>query len=175
MHFAEGVRIISRKLKRRKWKSPKSAFPMLPIYELIWNTPKKTTFTSYTIINYVINVAQLLNICVMKDILLKLVISVCILLLTEIWRNVFYLESIFQENHIMHVNLFFNWLWIGELLTFKTGPPCRMQNYSIREEQKQKPNTFRPPGSRMERELEVYRGGNPIRRGRRRRRCWRAL
>lgn len=84
MHFAEGVRIISRKLKRRKWKSPKSAFPMLPIYELIWNTPKKTTFTSYTIINYVINVAQLLNICVMKDILLKLVISVCILLLTEI-------------------------------------------------------------------------------------------
>jgi len=24
----------------------------------------------------------------------------------------------------MNVNLFFNWLWIGELLTFKTGPPC---------------------------------------------------
>jgi len=24
----------------------------------------------------------------------------------------------------MNVNLFFKWLWIGELLTFKTGPPC---------------------------------------------------
>jgi len=24
----------------------------------------------------------------------------------------------------MNVNLFFNWLWMGELLTFKTGPPC---------------------------------------------------
>jgi len=24
----------------------------------------------------------------------------------------------------MNVILFFNWLWIGELLTFKTGPPC---------------------------------------------------
>jgi len=24
----------------------------------------------------------------------------------------------------MHVNLFFNELWNGELLTFKTGPPC---------------------------------------------------
>jgi len=24
----------------------------------------------------------------------------------------------------MNVNLFFNWLWIGELWTFKTGPPC---------------------------------------------------
>jgi len=24
----------------------------------------------------------------------------------------------------MHVNLFFNWLWIGESLTFKTEPPC---------------------------------------------------
>jgi len=24
----------------------------------------------------------------------------------------------------MHVNLFFDWLSIGELLTFKTGPPC---------------------------------------------------
>jgi len=26
----------------------------------------------------------------------------------------------------MNVNLFFNWLGIGELLTFKTGPPCRI-------------------------------------------------
>jgi len=24
----------------------------------------------------------------------------------------------------MHVNLLFDWLSIGELLTFKTGPPC---------------------------------------------------
>jgi len=24
----------------------------------------------------------------------------------------------------MNVNLFFNWLSNGELLTFKTGPPC---------------------------------------------------
>jgi len=24
----------------------------------------------------------------------------------------------------MNVNLFFKWLWIGKLLTFKTGPPC---------------------------------------------------
>jgi len=28
----------------------------------------------------------------------------------------------------MPVNLFFNWLWIGELLTFKTGPPCSFQS-----------------------------------------------
>jgi len=30
----------------------------------------------------------------------------------------------------MNVNLFFNWLWIGELLTFKTGP-CILQYVSL--------------------------------------------
>jgi len=30
----------------------------------------------------------------------------------------------------MNVNLFFNWLWIGELLTFKTGPPCMWRKKS---------------------------------------------
>jgi len=34
------------------------------------------------------------------------------------------LGSIFHENDIMYVNLFFDGLSNGELLTFKTGPPC---------------------------------------------------
>jgi len=32
--------------------------------------------------------------------------------------------SYFQENDIMYVNLFFDGLSNGELLTFKTGPTC---------------------------------------------------
>jgi len=32
--------------------------------------------------------------------------------------------SFFQENGIMHVNLFFDGLSNGELLKFKIGPPC---------------------------------------------------
>jgi len=35
------------------------------------------------------------------------------------------LGSLFQKNDIMYVNLFFDGLSNGELLTFKTGPPCR--------------------------------------------------
>jgi len=33
-------------------------------------------------------------------------------------------KSIFQENGIMHVNLFFDGLSNGKLLAFTTGPPC---------------------------------------------------
>jgi len=34
------------------------------------------------------------------------------------------LGNVFQKNYIMQVNLFFDWLSNGELLTLKTGPPC---------------------------------------------------
>jgi len=41
-----------------------------------------------------------------------------------IWGKVSFLKSIFYKNDIRHVNLFFDGLSNGELLTFKTGPPC---------------------------------------------------
>jgi len=31
----------------------------------------------------------------------------------------------------MNVNLFFNWLWIGELLKFKIGPPCDIHEQTL--------------------------------------------
>jgi len=48
----------------------------------------------------------------------------------EIWRTVSSLRNVFQKNDTMQVNLFFDWLSNGELLTLKTGPPC-IEAFSI--------------------------------------------
>lgn len=44
--------------------------------------------------------------------------------LTDVWRTVSFLGSIFQANDIIYVNLFIGELSNRELLTLKTGQPC---------------------------------------------------
>jgi len=50
----------------------------------------------------------------------------------EIWRTVSSLGNVFQKNDTMQVNLFFDWLSNGGLLTLKTGPPCIIQISNLR-------------------------------------------
>jgi len=45
------------------------------------------------------------------------------------------LGSVLQENDIMHVNLFFDGLSFGALLTFKTGPPCIVDRALVKRRQ----------------------------------------